>query len=298
MPTSLVIGALVVAWLVVLVPMVARRRQEVAKTADSVLAARVVRSGAARSRLEERAMPDTDQAKDTHAVRGGNETTIEANADGDSDGVTVELPLPHDADPMAEDTRSEYHSGDGGDEDLDVVHADDLPFPARRYKPGRGGFDPEAAEIDKQAKYARRRRIVLGMLIAAVATALFAAVAWTAMWWLQALIDIGLVGYLTYLRRQVRIEDDIRRRRMSRMRAARAEPEPGLRAEHHAPDKDVAGDAPDTGTDGGPSLPRAARAPVSRHYPGTAVVDIDDGDPEFDELNGLDSLPYRKAAGE
>src|SRR3954454_504430 len=45
MPSSVIVVALAAAWLVVLVPMVARRRQQVAHTADSALAARVVRSG-------------------------------------------------------------------------------------------------------------------------------------------------------------------------------------------------------------------------------------------------------------
>lgn len=292
MPTSLVIGALVIAWLVVLVPMVARRRQEVAKTADSVLAARVVRSGAARSRWRESAMPDAGEARDMHTG-----TVTESGAEGDS--VTVELPLPQDAVPTAEDTFDDYDPSPD-EELLDVVHAEDLPLPARRYKAGRGGFDPEAAEEDKQAKYARRRRIVLGTLIAAVATALFAAVAWQAMWWLHVAIDLGLVGYLTYLRRQVRIEDDIRQRRMSRMRAAPR----GAREPDEWDEPNIAARASSTGGEHGEhseSRARAAhepRAPLGTHYPGTAVVDLDDGDPEFDELDGLDSLPYRRAAGE
>ena len=45
MPSSLIFAALAAAWLVVLVPMFARRRQEVSKTTDSALAARVVRRG-------------------------------------------------------------------------------------------------------------------------------------------------------------------------------------------------------------------------------------------------------------
>lgn len=270
MPTSLVIGALVIAWLVILVPMVARRRQEVAKTADSVLAARVVRSGTARSRREECAMPDTTETFDR-----------------DTGDMTVELPLPPDA----------YPEGVSGEEpEMEVVHADDLPPGARRYRPGRGGFDPEAAELDKQAKYARRRRTVLAMLIAAVATALFAAVAWSAMWWLHGLVDLGLVGYLTYLRRQVRIEEDVLHRRIAR---ARGMPAPAREA------REAAGDEPDDvedAADPAEDAPEPARTPAPRltveHYPGTAVVDIDDGDPEFDELEGLDSLPYRRAVGE
>lgn len=48
MLSSLIFAALAAAWLVVLVPMFARRRQEVSKTTDSALAARVVRRGSGR----------------------------------------------------------------------------------------------------------------------------------------------------------------------------------------------------------------------------------------------------------
>src|SRR5262245_6164468 len=42
-PSSLIFAALAGAWLVVLVPMVAKRRREVVRTAESALAARVLR---------------------------------------------------------------------------------------------------------------------------------------------------------------------------------------------------------------------------------------------------------------
>ncbi|HEX2300831.1 MAG TPA: hypothetical protein VHH34_20375, partial [Pseudonocardiaceae bacterium] len=43
MPSSLIVAALAAAWLVVLVPMVAKRRQEVTRIAESALASRVLR---------------------------------------------------------------------------------------------------------------------------------------------------------------------------------------------------------------------------------------------------------------
>ncbi|MGH3437133.1 MAG: divisome protein SepX/GlpR [Sciscionella sp.] len=269
MPSSLIIGALVVAWLVVLVPMFARKRQEVVTTADSALAARVVRSGAACSRMEAHAMSEVADERD----RMRSESVEE-------DGLTEELPLPEDGaggygDELAEDFMAD-------DEPLEVVHADDLPGAPRRYRPGRGGFDPEAAEMDKLARYAHRRRAVFTLLLAAVASALFAAVAWQAAWWLHAVIDIGLVGYLTYLRRQVRIEEEIRQRRLARMRAARREYD-GAEREQRTWESEVE---------------RSSSLPAQELAPGTAVVDLDDGDPEFDELEGPSSLSYRRAVGE
>ena len=72
MPSSLIIVALVGAWLLVLVPIVARRRQEVARTADSTLAARVVRSGGVRSTAEEESsMLDSGEAGPFDRAGGG-----------------------------------------------------------------------------------------------------------------------------------------------------------------------------------------------------------------------------------
>src|SRR5262250_3002450 len=57
MPSSLVFAALALAWLVILVPMVARRRREVVRTADSALASRVLHRGG-HIRSEEVPMPE------------------------------------------------------------------------------------------------------------------------------------------------------------------------------------------------------------------------------------------------
>ena len=92
---------------------------------------------------------------------------------------------------------------------------------ARRYRPGRGGFDPEAAAIIAKAKYAFRQRVVLAMLIGAVATAVAGAAVFPMAWWAHGVIDIVLVSYLVYLRRQVRIETEIRERRLARLQRVR-----------------------------------------------------------------------------
>lgn len=159
----------------------------------------------------------------------------------------------------------------------------------RPYRPGRGGFDPEAAELTKQARYAFRRRVVLGMVIAAVLTALMA-IAFTVLWWAHLVIDLSLTGYLMYLRRQVRIEEDIRQRRLARMRGSSREPAMAHEREVHPPDEqNQPASAPQQ---------RRRGMPRSKPAPGTAVVDVDDGDPAFDELDEPGVLPYRRASGE
>lgn len=288
MPSSLLIGALVVAWLVVLVPMIARRRQEVAKTADSVLAARVVRSGGVRSRMEEYTMPDADETRRHQA----DDAFACAETDGD---YTVELPLPSDdtRDPMVDPSfEYDYREDDQrSEESREAGRADDLP---RQYRPGRGGFDAESAEIAKQARYAYRRRVVLVMILTATGSALVAAVVMPMMWWAHGAVDFALVSYLSYLRRQVRIEEEIRQRRLARMHTThreaqvrqrpRSEPRRELETRHEPRQKER------------PTSTRLSASPPPR--PGVQVVDIDEGDPEFEELATPDSLPYRRAVGE
>jgi hypothetical protein len=62
---------------------------------------------------------------------------------------------------------------------------------------------------------------VLAMLITAVITGVIAAVVVSGMWWAHAAVDIALVSYLVYLRRQVRLEEAIRERRAARMAGTR-----------------------------------------------------------------------------
>jgi hypothetical protein len=251
-PSSLIVVALFVAWLAVLVPMIARRRQEVARPTDSALAARVVRSGSANARLEE----DTVMS--------------DAEPDTDHDDLADDLEgdLPED----------EYEEYDADEADYEY---DDEPRYSRPYRPGRGGFDPEAAAVIARAKYGYRQRVVLAMIILAIASAVAAGVAVPMLWWPHALIDIALVGYLSYLRRQVRIEQEIRERRLARIRQTRPVP-----ARPHLA-------APAT-----PSLPPRPRLASTPVRPGTAVVELDDEDPVFEDLDDPRGLPYRRAVGE
>ena len=300
MPSSLVVVALVLAWLVVLVPMTVRKRQEVAKTADSELAARVVRSGsgeaeedtrdAAEYGMDEPPMRDTDVIDEDF----GGELADPADAADESSEEAA-----HDAD---RDARDEMSAGYYDEAELDY---------ARRYRPGRGGFDPEAAAIIAKAKYGFRQRVVLAMLIGAVATAVAGAVAFPMAWWAHGVIDVVLVSYLVYLRRQVRIETEIRERRLARLQRVRRaqaarlqqrpaesgyEPEQVLEPEtyeeqfeeEYEPEEAF---GPRERVSDGPYT-----APVVRA--GAVVVDVDDEDPAFDELDVPGSLPYRRAVGE
>jgi hypothetical protein len=248
MPSSLIIVGLVVAWLVVLVPMVARKRTEVARTADSD--ARNTRAGSTRGSMEEEyAMSDADDA----------ELIDEFEADFDDD----------------------Y------DFDDDVVH--------RPYRPGRGGFDAETARIVAQARYAFRRRVVAFMLVASVVTGLLAGILYPVVWWGHAAVDLTLVGYLVYLRRQVRIEEDIRARRQARVAQTRRRTAPRPQGEQpHVPEQPTAPEPEQHHETALAPQPRFQH----RTRPGTVVVEADDEDPVFVELEGPQYVRYRRAAGE
>ena len=278
MPSSVIIVALAAAWLVVLVPMVARRRQQVARTADSALAARVVRSGRNEDR-EEFAMSDPGKSR-----------------------------------PSVEDDLAELEADLELEDDLDEPEPEPEPLPQPKrgsraerdrpgYRPGRGGFDPEAAEIAARAKYSFRQRVVVILLVIAVATAVVAGFVVPLAWWGHGAVDVVLVGYLVYLRRQVRIEEEIRQRRLARFNSTRAprrpsspvpapSPSPSVEEEHtEVEDVEVVEPVRREVVERRPS-------PTSRVRRSAVVVDLDDEDPAFEELDEPGTGPYRRAVGE
>ncbi|WP_181783200.1 hypothetical protein [Pseudonocardia pini] len=80
MPSSLIFAGLVVLWLLILVPAVARRRQEVERPSEAALAGRVLERPV-RHRSLEVAM-DTDDERDELATTGGAAARLRACLDG------------------------------------------------------------------------------------------------------------------------------------------------------------------------------------------------------------------------
>lgn len=277
MPSSVIIVALAAAWLVVLVPMVARRRQQVARTADSALAARVVRSGRNEDR-EEFVM---------------SEETVKSRPSVEDDLAELEADL---------ELEDDFEESDPGP----------LPQPTRAeraereragYRPGRGGFDPEAAEIAARAKYGFRQRIVVILLVIAVLTAVLAGFLIPLVWWGHGAIDVALVGYLVYLRRQVRIEEEIRQRRLARFNSTRAprRPSPRPAVEDAIEDDEPIEDVEAVNVVEPPvrrEVVERRPSPTSRVRRSAVVVDLDDEDPAFEELDEPGTGPYRRAVGE
>ena len=158
------------------------------------------------------------------------------------------------------------------------------PIPRR---PGRGTYDPEAAEQARAYKFAKRRRTVLVLSLLIVAFAL-AAILITATAWIGAGIAFGLLlVFMAYLRRQVKIEADIRERRLAKLQRARQiRPERSQTAE--ADVDPYAQRAP---------RPHPTAGPV-HHRSSRVVLDLDDDDPGFDDLEQYEPMEYRRAVGQ
>ncbi len=153
-----------------------------------------------------------------------------------------------------------------------------VPAPSRAR---RGRFDPEAAERARAYKYSRRRRVVLVLLALTVGFAIGSVVVSPMLWIADVVAVLLLVLYLTYLRRQVKVEADIRERRLARLQRARQ-----IR--------------PEAGRVGGPEYGRAVTEDggSAYHRRGRVAVDLDDDDPAFDDLEQYAPVVYQRASGQ
>jgi hypothetical protein len=234
-PSSLIFAALAAAWLIVLVPMVAKRRQEVVRTAEAALASRVLRR------------PDLPRAALMH-------------------------------------NREVFMIGERITEREPALNE-------RRYRPGRGGYDPEVAAQVARAKYVFRQRVVVGLVVAAIATVVLALTVSSLLWWAHAALDVTVIGYLGYLRLQVQIEEEVRQRRAARLAGSRA----GVSA------RDVPEEAREDAarhTESPIEEPPARSATSPAAHPTAVALDLDDEDPMFDELKASFEPRYRRAVGE
>ncbi|OIN79998.1 divisome protein SepX/GlpR [Mycobacterium malmoense] len=146
------------------------------------------------------------------------------------------------------------------DEDADP-RASVAPGSSRRRR-----FDTQTAAAVSARKYAFRKRVLMVMAVVLVGSATAAFEVSPSAWWLCGTATATTVLYLAYLRRQTRIEERVRRRRMQRMARARLGVE----------------NAYDRGYDVVPSRLRR---------PGAVVLEIDDEDPIFEHLDNAMAMP-------
>ncbi|WP_418003422.1 gephyrin-like molybdotransferase receptor GlpR [Mycobacterium sp. PDNC021] len=124
----------------------------------------------------------------------------------------------------------------------------------------RNRYESKAAVAAAERKYRFRSRMLSGMAVAILVTGVVAfSLASSMWWWFCGMVSAASVLYLAYLRRQTRIEEQLRRRRAQRM----------MRSRHGVENTQ------DEEFDVVPSRLRR---------PGAAVLDIDDEDPIFEHL--------------
>src|SRR5690625_1890088 len=177
--------------------------------------------------------PDREDTAFEHAatVNAASETG-DAEAAGNPVVVDGEL-----VEPTAPGSGSgpETHAEDAAGIDEEAVHVHrgrrrpaepeveltdaDLDFAERRR--GRGAYDPMADRLAAEQRAHARQRTALILLGVTLVAVLAAVLTVPAVWWFAGGSALLLAAYLTYLRRQVRLEESLRRRRIERMRRAR-----------------------------------------------------------------------------
>lgn len=168
-------------------------------------------------------------------------------------------------------------------------------MPIRR---GRGGFDPEVADRARAYRFRQRRRVALALVVVAVAGVLVGLLGMGYGFVAAIASGVLLVLYLAYLRRQVRVENEIRARRAARLERAR-QIRPGYRpsvAEQVYAHR--TGEIPRPGAVGQYHVKSHARETVPpTGYGYGEPVDVEDSDPAFDDLEYYRPAAYGRRAG-
>ncbi|CAM4206858.1 hypothetical protein MB901379_03955 [Mycobacterium basiliense] len=131
----------------------------------------------------------------------------------------------------------------------------------------RRRFDTSTAAAVSARKYIFRKRVLMAMAVVLVGSAITAFEVTPMAWWLCGSATFVTVLYLAYLRRQTRIEEKVRRRRMHRMARARAGVENAYDREYQV-------------------------VPSRLRRPGAVVLEIDDEDPIFEHLDTASSMRH------
>ncbi len=145
-------------------------------------------------------------------------------------------------------------SGLEAPEESDLQVADSL-MAARRRR-----YDSTKAAAVSARKYKFRKRMLALMALVLVASATAAFLVAPVAWWVCGGVGAVTLMYLGYLRRQTRIEERVRRRRMLRIARSRLGVE-------NTDDREF------------------DLVPSRLRRPGAVVLEIDDEDPEFEHLD-------------
>lgn len=199
---------------------------------------------------------DVDVVEDSGALPAGVSAAEDEDADeAETESVAQHTETDDDADryEYVEDSSGLEPEADG-EEDADP-RAFVAPGASRRRR-----FDPKKAAAVSARKFAFRKRVLMVMAVVLVGTATAAFEISRTAWWACGAATAVTLLYLAYLRRQTRIEERVRRRRMQRMARARLGVENAYDREY-----DV--------------------VPSRLRRPGAVVLEIDDEDPIFEHLD-------------
>ncbi|RJO76387.1 hypothetical protein D5S18_08645 [Nocardia panacis] len=217
-----------------------------------------------RAHKDDRAIAAPCTAEDSGAANGDHPTDDAKPADESATAVQARIPPVRSAAPAR--IRDEDESDSPASDPDDFV-------PNRR---GRGGFDPEADAIARAARYTFRQRAVLGLILSALIFGGVAVALNPLLWWACGATTLILIGYLAYLRKQVRMEEDIRRRRAARL--PRAQQTVGSQPDRRAAD----------------TMDRDTARALRRR---STLLDADDEDPTFEHLDPFDPAAARALRG-
>lgn len=186
--------------------------------------------------------PVEDDEADTEAVA----KTDDADEDSDEDGYEY-----------VEDSSGLEPAAEGDESDESDAEA---PAPLPRNASRRRRFDNKTAAAVSARKYAFRKKVLMVLAVVLVGSATAAFKVSSSAWWVCGTATAITLLYLGYLRRQTRIEERVRHRRMKRMARARLGVE-------NAYDRDY------------------DVVPSRLRRPGAVVLEIDDEDPVFEHLD-------------
>jgi hypothetical protein len=207
---------------------------------------------------------DVDVVEDSGALPAG--ASAEASDGADEDDIVEETDVADETDAEADQDqgdRYEYVEDSSGlepEEDSEEYEDADSRATGAPVGSRRRRFDTKTAAAVSARKYAFRKRVLMVMAVILVGSATAAFEVAPTAWWVCGSATAVTVFYLAYLRRQTRIEEKLRRRRMQRMARARL----GVENTHDR-EYDV--------------------VPARLRRPGAVVLEIDDEDPIFEHLD-------------
>lgn len=203
---------------------------------------------------------DVDVIDPDSAALPVGQTSVDDADDTDTD-VNLAVEFDDQGEAFDDEKQYEYIDDTSGISVAEVSQAAASAGFDRRHR-----FDADKAAAVTARKYAARRRVLMVMALTLVLSAMTAFLLTASAWWFFGVASTVTVIYLGYLRKQTRIEERVRRRRMQRMARSQLGVENTYDREY-----DV--------------------VPSRLRRPGAVVLEIDDEDPIFEHL---DYAPYAR----